>query len=423
MPIPASSKSIGTAPHSGSGVLSDDARRRDWRRHVALLLESHPTPFFLFSAEPITSALRELDATFSALPVTQWLSVKTQPLPAMVRWWNSQKRPVEVVSRLEYELASQAGVPAARLLVNGPAKQAWLRSVSRTGIRVNFDSVAEVRALASIAKREKWVVGLRCNTASEFDPESPKHPTQFGMSEAELTTAVLLLRKTGIEPHVLHFHLRTNVARHEVYRTAISEAFRMAAKARFHPSVLDIGGGFPAPHVKGMRGWNVDQHFSLQEMKHALARTIQDHASVKEIWLENGRWLSARSGVLVTRILDIKERRGMRSLICDGGRTLHAMPSCWEQHDMTSLPRRVGPSILSTVNGPTCMAFDKLFRGMLPNSLRVGDALIWLDAGAYHLSWETRFSHGAAAVFWKEGKLTRCVRDPEDFQTWNQQWK
>jgi hypothetical protein len=46
------------------------------------------------------------------------------------------------------------------------------------------------------------------------------------------------------------------------------------------------------------------------------------------------------------------------------------------------------------------MAFDQLVRKPLPRSLKPGDALLWLDAGAYHLPWETRFSHGLAEIWW-----------------------
>jgi len=142
--------------------------------------------------------------------------------------------------------------------------------------------------------------------------------------------------------------------------------------------------------------------------------------SAEEIWVENGRWLSAGSGVLVVRILDQKERRGMRHLICDGGRTLHALVSTWEDHALLCLPARRGPMQLTTVTGPTCMAFDQLARRPLPRRLRPGDFLAWLEAGAYHLAWETHFSHGQAAIFWHDGRQIRQARPAQAFEDW---WK
>jgi hypothetical protein len=46
------------------------------------------------------------------------------------------------------------------------------------------------------------------------------------------------------------------------------------------------------------------------------------------------------------------------------------------------------------------MTDDRLGRWMLPETIDVGDVIAWLDAGAYHLPWETRFSHGLCAVVW-----------------------
>jgi hypothetical protein len=61
---------------------------------------------------------------------------------------------------------------------------------------------------------------------------------------------------------------------------------------------------------------------------------------------------------------------------------------------------------------------------MLPNDIKIGDRLVWLNAGAYHIPWETRFSYGLAAVIWcdEAGQLS-LAREAEDFQSWWGQWK
>jgi hypothetical protein len=64
------------------------------------------------------------------------------------------------------------------------------------------------------------------------------------------------------------------------------------------------------------------------------------------------------------------------------------------------------------------MAFDQLARLPLPRRLKPGDHLLWLEAGAYHLPWETRFSHGLAAIFWHDGRRVTQVRQRESFDTW-----
>ena len=157
-------------------------------------------------------------------------------------------------------------------------------------------------------------------------------------------------------------------------------------------------------------------------MADAFRRWTPRFTGLRELWLENGRFVSARSGVLVVTVLDVKERAGLRQLICDGGRTMNALVSNWEEHGLFSVPQRNGAPALTAVHGPTCMAFDQLTRRPLPRSLRPGDTLVWLEAGAYHIPWETRFSHGQAAVLWHEGTMLKLVREAEPFQTWWEQW-
>jgi len=220
------------------------------------------------------------------------------------------------------------------------------------------------------------------------------------------------LRRHQIAVEIVHFHLRTNIASASVYERALRAAAELCQAAKLAPAYVDCGGGFPAPHVLSLEGRRVDTGFHLDEMAAVLRRAVRLFPSARELWLENGRWLSARSGVLVVRILDVKDRPGMRHLICDGGRTMNAMVSTWEQHELLSRPPRRGAPTLTTVHGPTCMAFDKLARRSLPRGLRAGDHLLWLDAGAYHLAWETRFSHELAAVYCHDGRRIRQARGP-----------
>ena len=394
------------------------AERKFWRTLVQRCLSRQPTPFYLFSLTPIETALRELKGHFQTLPIRHWLSFKTQPLRALIQWWQRQGLGIEVVSEFELRAAQAEGFPSERILVNGPAKHHWLPRHAGRGLRVNFDSLAEARSLKSLARKLDWSVGVRFQTAEEFDPESPQFPTQFGMTAREAVRALKELQHDRLRLETVHFHLRTNVASPAIYERALHEVAQICRTARFAPCYLDCGGGFPPPSVFTRQGRAVDARFDLDRMARVYQRALKMFPEARELWLENGRWLSARSGVLVVKILDRKDRPRMRSLICDGGRTQHALVSNWETHTLLTLPERRGPTCLTAVHGPTCMAFDQLARLQLPASLRPDDHLIWLNAGAYHLPWETRFSHGLAAVLWHDGRTITLARPPESFASW-----
>jgi len=380
-----------------------------WRRRVRRALRcGAKTPFYLFAAAPVATAYRGLEALPWSRPVRWWFSGKTQPLPAMWRWWHAQGGSLEVVSELEFRMGRQAGFNADRLLVNGPAKHRWLPGVAVSCQRVNFDSLMELTALLSQARRQRWRTGLRLRTPVEVDPEHADRPSQFGMEPAELVMALQKLRAAGLEPEVLHFHLRTNLPDDSVLLQALAAAAAVCEASGWRPPVLDVGGGLAPPHTLDLSGRRWDSGLRPRGYATALHRGLQRLPFVREVWMEHGRHVCAGGGVLVVRILDVKQRAEVRQWICDGGRTLHALVSTWEQHALIPLNSRPGPRRLTSVHGPTCMAFDTLARGPMPTGLRTGDVLLWLDAGAYHLPWETRFSHDLAEIWWEE----EASRDP-----------
>ena len=422
-----------------------------WKRLVREALSLSPTPLYVFSSAPIAERISELDAALtsagfqsamgnrkSAILFRHWLSCKTQPVAPLLRWWREQGRGIEVVSEFELRAALAEGFTPENILVNGPAKHHWLpkfvgvqaSACSPPGklklglqLSVNFDSPTELAALLPLAKKLNWRLGLRILTGEEFDPENPQFPTQFGFTPKEAVAALkkLLRAKTRIE--TVQFHLRSNIPSVQVYERAIAEVAAVCRAAKFSPLHLDLGGGVPVRHVLTRGGKVYDAQFGLGSFAQMLRRSAKIFPGLREIWLENGRFVSTGSGALAVKILDVKERRGLRQLICDGGRTMNALHSLWEQHALVTLPERSGAEVLTAVCGPTCMAFDQLARIPLPRTLRAGDHLIWLDAGAYHLPWETRFSHGHAAVCWQDENGVRLVRERQSFENYWSQWK
>ncbi|MBM3838369.1 MAG: hypothetical protein FJ398_10460 [Verrucomicrobia bacterium] len=395
-----------------------------WKRLVARAARNHRTPFYLFSIDPIREALAELKRIDNAaLPVRHWLSCKTQPVRPLLQWWRRQGRGLEVVSEFELQAALAEGFNPERILVNGPAKHHWLPRRPVPRLAVNFDSLREIERLLPLAKSLNWRVGIRCLTEEEFDPETPSRPTQFGLAPHDAILALHRLQRAGAEIEILHFHLRTNVASAAVYERAIREVAEICGAARWIPRVLDCGGGFPPGHTLPRNGRPFAARFDLEKLAKVYENAARLLPGLEEIWLENGRFLTARSGVLVAQVLDVKERRGLRQLICDAGRTTHALLSNWEAHEVLALPSRGGRASLTGVYGPTCMAFDQLTCRALPRSIREGDLLIWMEAGAYHMPWETRFSHGLATVLWHENGKLRLARPRESFAAWWGQWR
>jgi diaminopimelate decarboxylase len=388
----------------------------DWQHLVAIAAREFGTPCYVARWRPVARALTELDRlSTNNVPVRSWLSLKTHPVPPLASEWLRSGRGVEVVSECEFLMARSLGASTDQLLVNGVAKHAWLARHALPRLRVHFDSPLEVEALAGIAAAARWRVGVRCHAPDERDARDGRFGGQFGMTEEEAVTALTTLRDAGVDAQGLHFHLGQRAHEPDAYGRAVDHLVNICRRANFRPRYVDMGGGLPTP---------TKATAALDGLGRAVAAAQTSFEnSLEEIWLENGRFITDASTVLAVRVLDVKEREDSRYLICDGGRTNNALAADHGAHPMLTIPRRTGPARLTTICGPTCMTDDVLARVPMASNINVGDVIVWMNAGAYHLPWETRFSHGLCAVVWCDASdRMSLAREREQPHTWAEPW-
>jgi diaminopimelate decarboxylase len=245
------------------------------------------------------------------------------------------------------------------------------------------------------------------------------------MTLEETVAAAAQLREAGASVSGLHVHIRMNVSAVAEFEAALQHVKDICQAAAIEPEYLDIGGGLPVHGERPVDGSvAAGDSFDLQRWSAWLATIPEMFPTAREIWLENGRFITARAGALVLTVMDRKERDGLVYLICDGGRTNHARLSTIELHDIVTDPERSGPTRSTIVCGPTCGSVDRLGQFSLPETLRDGDRLLWMNAGAYAIPLETRFSFGLAPVVWCDinGAL-RLARVRETADEWWAQWR
>ena len=389
--------------------------REVWERLVGSAADTFGTPCYVARWKPVVDALAALDQLARpGITLRSWLSFKTHPLLPLLDCWRRTGRGVEVVSECEFVTARRMGFPADRLLVNGVAKHAWLGRHTSPHLRVHFDSPAEMSALLPTAIERQWRVGIRCHAPDECDARDPRFAGQFGMTGAEAVEALRALLATGADVQGLHFHLGQTRRRDDVLQRGVQHVAEVCAAAGFHPRYLDLGGGLPSAS-------RADE--ALVDLERSVDLAMRLLPSLEELWLENGRFITESSTALVVRVLDVKNRDDSRYLICDGGRTNQALAADHGAHPLLVIPARDGRAVLTTVCGPTCMTDDVLARVPMPDDITNGDVIAWMDAGAYHLPWETRFSHGLCAVAWcDETETLRLAREREHPAQWAERW-
>ena len=380
------------------------------------------TPCFVFSERPLQAVFHSLGSLQSELPLRHWLSLKTQPIKRLVEWCREKEMGIEVVSEFELAAVLSLNVPPSAIVVNGVGKHHWLSRYTIHDLNVHVDSVTEARAFAGIARALAWRVGLRCAIPQAADGLAAVWD-QFGMVPEEVTAASAILESAGVRVSGVHFHLHANVGHASEYGRALEHLRRVCTEAKLDPDYIDIGGGLPISGEHPREGRPAAETFEMNEFREVLRSVPTMFPGVREVWLENGRFLTGAAGALVVSVLDKKDREGRPYLICDGGRVNHARVAASEIHGILLDPNRGGPEADTVVCGPTCGAIDRLGAWSLPRSIAPGDLITWLNAGAYHIPLETRFSYGLAPVIWfnrhDEPEVVRARETPTD---WWRQW-
>ncbi len=398
-----------------------DALRRAARRFG--------TPVGVTSLASLEAASDEVAAAFPD-PCLRAYSLKANDVPAVVARLAAMGLDANVVSAGELAVARAAGLPNARITLEGIGKTtADLRAAVRAcaggkPLRwVAVESADELDALASMASRAGLVrdgrpaldVLLRLNP--DVHPETHaglavgRGSSKFGMTETELTAAVSSLPPGGpVTLRGIHLHVGSQLGAVDAWRDAVRRALAVLALLRAgRPAfdTLDVGGGFPV----GDPGTVPSPARFAAELP-ALLEAIPPDRRPARIAVEPGRFLVASAGWIVASVLHVRERgEEERVVVVDAGMTELIRPMLYDAHHpvtaLTSLGRagvedagaKAGGGALSParVDGPICESTDTFGHYTLP-PLRRGDLVAIAETGAYGASMASTYNGRPAAT-------------------------
>ncbi len=359
------------------------------------LARRYGTPLYVYDLSRLE---KDLAALRGALPAgtTILYSVKANPLLAVLVFLARRGCGAEVASAGELHAALRAGFPPGKIVFAGPGKrrEEHLAAI-RAGIRaLHLESRGEAERLADLCGRGRIPVGLRINPASLSRGAGMRlggGPQAFGWDEEEMEEALRFLEGTGrFEVAGLHANAATQVLQARALAGLYARLFDLAEKASSilgRPlSYLDLGGGLGVPLHEGEEELDLE---ALGREVRSLWEVHRDRAA-GELLVEPGRFLSARSGIYLTRVVDAKVSRGKRFLVLDGGMSSNALAA----GTMGQVFRRSLPVCLAadpgaegeekaTLVGPLCTPLDTLAREIPFPRAAPGDLVAFLRCGAY----------------------------------------
>ncbi len=364
---------------------------------LSQILEQFGTPLYVYNGDIIKEAYH---AVREALPQFEvFYALKANPSLALCSLLRALGAGAELASGGELQLALRAGFAPEKLIFAGPAKtNDELALAVRTGIAsLNVESFDELARLEAVVRQEHKAIqaSLRINTWQE-DIVTPEvmvgTSSRFGIdSELVLDNVERLQDLDYVDLGGIHVYTASQILDvdgiiRNLTRT-LDFAVQLSQRAGVRIRRIVFGGGFGVPYAADECGLDMQRlGDKVQATLTAYTETLP--LNKMRLIVELGRYLVARAGVFLTRVVDVKTSRGQTYVATDGGMNHFFRPVLMNLNHPTFIVNRLDQPETQTVNigGPLCTPIDTIAKDVSIPQAQMGDVVGFFNAGAYGFS-------------------------------------
>lgn len=380
------------------------------------------TPCYAYSATAIRERIRALSGALQGLDAQVCYAVKANSNLAILQRMAAAGFGADIVSAGEMQRALRAGIAASRIVFSGVGKsEDEIAQALAAGIaRFNVESLDELHALQRLAAARNVVASAAVRINPDVDANTHakistgKSENKFGVDiDAARQWFADSSRLTHVRLDGLHVHIGSQMLRLDPIRQALQRtaAFWRELVAAGHAiRSIDVGGGLGVCYRAGH-----DHPVAIADYVEVIRAELAGFDG--RILLEPGRWLVAEAGVLLTRVIRVKQGEQRTFLIVDAAMNDLVRPSLYDAwHDIVPLAPASGPLQTYDVVGPVCESSDTFARARALPACAAGDLVMIMTAGAYGTSMASTFnSRPLAAEVLLDGGRYAVVRRRQDF--------
>lgn len=348
-----------------------------WVRRRAELLALGASPLYVYDGEGLRDAARRL----VALPGVDraWYAVKANPNRDVLRIFAAEGLGFECVSVGEIARVREVAPAAPILFTPNFAPAAEYAAAFDAGAHVTVDNLWALESWPALfAGRDVMLrVDPGHGRGHHAHVRTGGRASKFGIAVEDLDRAREACVKAGARVVGLHTHSGSGILDPGTWGD-LAELLAAALPLFPDAHLVDVGGGLGVGDRPG------DGGVDLAALDARLLAFRARHPGVA-VWLEPGRWLVARQGVLLARVTQLKEKAGRAFVGVDAGMNALVRPMLYGAwHEIVNLTRLGEPATLvADVVGPICESGDVLGAGRALPETREGDVLLVANAGAY----------------------------------------
>ncbi len=359
------------------------------------------TPAYVYSANHIRRQYENLaGAMQKTLPADRQplicFACKANSNLAILSLLRSLGCGVEIVSEGELIRSLKAGVDPSKIVSTGVGKSdSEITAQLESGIhQINVESLPELeqiqRIASQIGKTARVVFRLNPNVSGggHHKISTGRRGDKFGLDKARCFKAFEMAADMNhVEALGLSVHIGSQVFEVEKFKAAFEKLPDIVEELRaagHRVDRLDIGGGFPIQY----------QDESLLDLS-AYAEWVRDIILPlnTQIILEPGRYLVGNSGILLSKIVHVKETDGPEFLVFDSAMNDLLRPAMYDaHHEIMPVQNHQAPVKTYDVVGPICETGDTFTRERKLPTMRPGDLAVILSAGAYGMCMSSNYN-------------------------------
>jgi len=389
---------------------------------LASLAQAHGTPLFVYSKAAMLQALAAYQKGLAGRRHQICYAMKANSSLAILQTLVRAGCGLDIVSGGELERALRAGVSPQKIIFSGVGKtRAEMRRALEVGIGCfNVESVAEIEVLGAVAQG----MGLRAPVSLRVNPnvDAQTHPyistglkdNKFGIAHEDVVgTYQRAAAHPGLRVVGIDCHIGSQITQAAPYLDAMDRVLDLVQAIEVH--------GIRIEHIDFGGGLGINYHGDTPPSADALwqallakldARGYGDRA----IFIEPGRSLVGNAGVCLTEVLYLKPGEHKNFCIVDAAMNDLPRPAMYQAYHQivpVQTPNPDTPALTWDVVGPVCESGDWLGRDR-DLSVRAGDCLAVLSAGAYCMSMASNYNtRGRAAEILVSGDRVQVIRERE----------
>lgn len=358
---------------------------------VSRIAEALGTPFYCYSSATLERHYTVFADAFAGQDALVCYSLKANGNLAVVRTLARLGCGADIVSEGELRRALAAGIPAEKIVYSGVGKtRNEMAFALDTGIaHFNVESEPEMLALNDVAAAKNNIAAIAIRVNPDVDAQTHakistgKAENKFGIPltrarDVYAQAAKLKnLRITGVDVHI--GSQLTDLAPFRAAFKLIRD-LTVQLRADGHDiASLDLGGGLGIPYVHSNANPPLPVDYA--------AMTAEIFAGMGcRIILEPGRLIAGNAGVLVSRVIYVKQGESRRFVIVDAGMNDLIRPTLYDAwHEIWPVQAPASRAAFAPVDiaGPVCETGDSFATDRQMPPLGEGDLLAILSAGAY----------------------------------------